>query len=508
MSRRIAATLLLTRGDGPDLEIFVAARAPQLVFFGGYLALPGGTLEPEDGDPELDRDATIQACGRRELFEETGLLLCDLDDSAGQPERLAAARQELVDREARRSTPKGESAYARLVGDAPTPAPLRHLCRVVTPAFAPVRYDTEFLHVPIERCTMGTKGTAPDIWPGELTEGRWWKPESLLESWRKGEVLLVPPLVILCEHLAAAADFEAFCSDIAVTTDNFAKGHLHRVRFTPGIVLAPLQTPTLPPATTTNCYLVGNEQLWIVDPGSPEPEEQQRLLRLLDELVDEGAKLAGILATHHHPDHTGGITALSQARNLPVRGHPLTLERLPAGSQLGEPLEDGDCVPLGRAPDGTDGWHLRCLYTPGHDRGHLCFLESRYQAAIVGDMISTISTIIIDPPEGHLATYLQSLRRMLDEPINTLYPAHGPAARQGHPLIEKYLRHRQQREASLQAALRTDGSTIDELLGQVYNDTDPRLHPFARRSLLAGLEKLADEGHAEQVGDDWRRTDS
>jgi ribonuclease/clavin/mitogillin len=78
------------------------------------------------------------------------------------------------------------------------------------------------------------------------------------------------------------------------------------VRFSPGVVLAPLRTPTLPPAVTTNCYIVGHERLWVVDPGSPYPDEQQRLLDLLGELQQAGKKVEGILVTHHHPDHVGG----------------------------------------------------------------------------------------------------------------------------------------------------------------------------------------------------------
>lgn len=96
------------------------------------------------------------------------------------------------------------------------------------------------------------------------------------------------------------------------------------MRFSPGIVLAPLRTKTLPPATTTNCSIVGHRRLWVVDPGSPHPEEQRRLANLLRDLTATGARVEGILVTHHHQDHVGGVTALSRALHLPVRAHPLT----------------------------------------------------------------------------------------------------------------------------------------------------------------------------------------
>ncbi|HEB52526.1 MAG TPA: MBL fold metallo-hydrolase [bacterium] len=172
----------------------------------------------------------------------------------------------------------------------------------------------------------------------------------------------------------------------------------------------------------------------------------------------------------------------------------------------GEAIEHGTRLALGRAPDGRDGWQLEAIHTPGHDRGHLCFRESRYGAMLVGDMLSTVSTIIIDPPEGHLATYLQSLELLERYDISTLYPAHGPALRDGRRLVQKYLRHRRQRETTLLQVLGETPGSVDELLPKVYWDADPRLYPFAVRSLQAGLDKLAEEGRAELRGDRWYAT--
>jgi len=119
-------------------------------------------------------------------------------------------------------------------------------------------------------------------------------------------------------------------------------------------------------------------------------------------------------------------------------------------------------------------------------------------------MLSTMSTIIVDPPEGHLATYLQSLELLLQGSMTTLYPAHGPAMRDGHRLVNQYLRHRRQRETSLVQALQQVGGTVDELLPKVYWDADPKLYRFAARSLLAGLQKLQEEGRATLHGDRWQ----
>lgn len=503
MSRRSAAALLITRGEGAERMVFLCERAPELRFFGGYWALPGGTVGDEDRR-HGDGDSALQACAHRELFEETGLLRHSLPAARTRGDHLRKVREQLLANE--RADPRSAppSPWPGLLAGVVAPLPLRELCRIETPPFAPVRYDTVFYHVPVESCTAGTAGPRPEVWRGELVQGRFWYPKQALASWRNGDLLLVPPVVILLEHLARAADFEHFVREIGATARGYAAGRLHQVRFSPGVVLAPLRTPTLPPATTTNCYLVGHERLWVIDPGSPDADEQQRLLDLLDELRAAGAVVEGILATHHHPDHVGGVAALSQALDLPVRGHPLTLDRLPAGFRRGAPIGDGDRIPLGRAPDGNAGWELQAIHTPGHDRGHLCFRESRYGTMLVGDMLSTISTIIVDPPEGHLATYLQSLERLATLPMTTLYPAHGPAMRDGQRLVKQYLRHRRQRETALLAALQQGGGTIEQLLPKVYWDADPQLFRFAARSLLAGLEKLREDGRATERNGLWQ----
>ncbi|MBL9078820.1 MAG: MBL fold metallo-hydrolase [Planctomycetes bacterium] len=507
MSRRTAAALLITRGDGRDREVFLVERSPELRFFGGYWALPGGTLDRADLDVG-DEAKALATCAHRELFEETGLVRHALPNGRGAAETLREVRERLLaaalpDAPADATTP---SPWAQLVGDLPPAPPLRELCRIETPPFAPVRYDTVFFHVPLEQCTGGTAPRRPDVWPGELRQGRFWLPSQALASWRNGDLLLVPPVVILLEHLARAASFDDFARELTATCDGYRRGRLHQVRFSPGIVLAPLRTPTLPPAVTTNCYVVGHEQLWVVDPGSPHEDEQRRLDDLLTELTRDGATVAGILVTHHHPDHIGGVRALSRARDLPVRGHPLTLSRLPQGCRAGAALDDGMRIPLGRAPDGRQGWELLAVHTPGHDRGHLCFRESRYGTMLVGDMLSTVSTIIVDPPEGHLATYLKSLERLAEAPMTTLYPAHGPAMRDGQRLVKQYLRHRRQRETALRGALGTQTLTVDELLPKVYWDADPKLFPFAARSLLAGLQKLQEEGFAVERDGRWSAT--
>jgi len=144
---------------------------------------------------------------------------------------------------------------------------------------------------------------------------------------------------------------------------------------------------------------------------------------------------------------------------------------------------------------------LTAFHTPGHAPGHLAFRDSRYGAVIAGDLVSTVSTIVIDPPDGHMAQYLASLERMVEicGEGAVLHPAHGPVVSDGAALFRRYLEHRQRREDSLLAALGTEPAHERDLVERVYADVDERLFPIAGRSLRASLEKLRDEGGAVEV---------
>jgi glyoxylase-like metal-dependent hydrolase (beta-lactamase superfamily II)/8-oxo-dGTP pyrophosphatase MutT (NUDIX family) len=494
---RAAAAVVLVRETAQGPEVYLVERAPELRFFGGYHALPGGVRGAEDGpddpgasEPDL---AALARCAERELFEETGVVL-----DAAIAARLAGPGGRNAVREAMLRAEREAAAAAEglRAPDSPTVG-LEPICRICTPPFAPVRYDTVFFLARLPT------GESPTILPGELIDGRFFRPAAALAAWRRGEILIVPPVLILLECLLDG-DLDRFVGRARARADAYARGELHHVRFTPGVVMAPVRTPTLPPATTTNCYLIGEDRLWILDPATPHGEEQTRLFERIDELADDGRPPAGILVSHHHVDHVGAVAATSRRYGLTVHAHGKTLERLPSGFVEGRELRDGDRILLGRCPDGSPDWELIARHTPGHDLGHLTFRETRYDAVFVGDMVSTISTIVIDPPEGHLRTYLASLERLLEEPMSTLYPAHGPATRDGHRVLRQYLRHRQQRESALIAALSEGNLDLPALVAKVYWDTDARMHPLARRSLIAGLLKLAEDGVAEERDGCWR----
>jgi glyoxylase-like metal-dependent hydrolase (beta-lactamase superfamily II) len=252
----------------------------------------------------------------------------------------------------------------------------------------------------------------------------------------------------------------------------------------PGIRVLALRTPTLPPAAQTNVYLVGPPAgpIAVVDPGSPYPDQQAILDRVLEVLPP-----AVVLLTHHHGDHVGGAAALAERWSVPIAAHGATARRLAGRVPVTQIVEDGETVHGATA-----------IGTPGHAEGHLCFAVG--DAIVAGDMVAGLGTILIDPSEGDMAVYLASLERLLARPQMMLLPAHGPAIADGHGKLRDYLSHRRLRESRIAAALRDEPRPLAELVAEAYSDTPRALWVLAERSLLAHLVKLAREQRAIDVG--------
>jgi glyoxylase-like metal-dependent hydrolase (beta-lactamase superfamily II)/8-oxo-dGTP pyrophosphatase MutT (NUDIX family) len=478
---RTAVSLAISRRSRPE-ELLLVERSKTLRYFGGFLAFPGGTLDSDDATVPVEgltkgALGPFVAAGARELFEETGMWLG----------RGGAAPSLEVLRDERRRLLAQEVSFADLLSrhrqhlDA---RDLTLLCRMTTPPFSPVRFDTAFL-----------RGFVPEdapieIWDGELVSGDFVRPEETLALWRRGGASIAPPMIVLLQEWLRGQ--EGLVDRIREMTEAYERGKLHRIYFSPGILLVPLTTPTQPPATSTNTLVVGEERIYVVDPSPSDRREQERLFELVDDLLAEGRTLEGILLTHYHPDHVGALSEMQRRFPVPAQAHPDCMERLP-GARFGRALEHGDEVDLGTAPDGTTAWKLRAYHVPGHAKGHLAFQESRYGAIAVGDLVSTLSSILVDPSDGHLATYLESLRFLEAVTEGMLYPGHGPPATDGRAVIRKTLEHRREREEQVLAALSNEPQSPRELLLKIYTDVDPKVYHLAERSLLSSLIKLEEE---------------
>ncbi|HZY01960.1 MAG TPA: MBL fold metallo-hydrolase [Anaeromyxobacteraceae bacterium] len=471
---RPAAAVILWRQGPADREVFWVRRGEALSFAGGFYAFPGGRLDLSDlavPVPGLEGEAAaLVACACRELFEETGVLLARGAARLGRAEREAARRAVLAEHQ-------NFGAFLAEKGLGLDPSLLDPAGRWVTPPFSPIRFDARFFAARLP------PGEEPVVWPGELSAGEFVPTRRALDLWERGEVLLHPPNLWGIACLARPALPEALAALRGTPPD--------RIQFQKGVWLAALRTPTLPPAAHTNAWLVDlGDGLAVVDPGSPWPEEQARLDALLEDLAAEGKPPREIWLTHHHADHVGGVARLA-GRGLAVRAHALTAARLGMGAR---PLADGDLL-AGR-------W--RVLHTPGHARGHLAFHDERSGSLIAGDMVSTLSTVVIDPPEGDMAEYLRQLERLRALSPRTVYPAHGLPAPNGPAKLDEYLVHRRVREEQVLAAL-ARGGALGEVTAEAYQDTPAAMLPVAERSCLASLEKLRAEGRARLEGGRWSR---
>lgn len=264
----------------------------------------------------------------------------------------------------------------------------------------------------------------------------------------------------------------------------------------------PLRTPTLPPATHTNAYVLtanrGAQALW-VEPASPFAPEIERALCVMDSLERAGYAFAGYLLTHHHADHVGGLAAMLKAKPLPVWAHPETHRRVPIAAATPRlHIEEKEL------PCPFESW--TAVHTPGHAPGHLCLWRGADAHLLAGDMVAGVGSILVDPADGDMAVYLESLHRLDALSAQKIFPAHGPVIAAERDIFRTYIEHRLMREEKVLAALIADvPRSLQELLSVSYNDTPRQLWSLAELSLVAHLQKLQKEGRARFRDEGWVR---
>ena len=485
-----AVILLRAEDNGRVPQVFWARRGERLAFLGGFYAFPGGQRDASDAETRVENcddleTAAMISCAARELFEETGVLAARGADSLTKGQ-LASLLDDFQSE--RMSFPELLDHYG-LYLDAQD---FRFAGRWVTPPFSPRRFDTWFFMV---RCPRKQE---PHILTGEFESGEWISAQEAYARWERAEALVAPPVLHALKTLAGGLTDDLIERFLAVPQAH--RQPVRRIEFLPGFICFPVRTPTKPPATHTNCYIVGSREFVVIDPASPYEEEQAALAACVDDLLSEGRTVSEIILTHLHPDHIGGVNALSVhlGGRVPVAAHRLTAEALRGTINVNRFIEDGDVIELDREPRLS----LRAMHTPGHARGHLCFYEERTGALITGDNIVGLGSVLIDPPEGNMSDYLQSLERLRALPkLSVLFGAHGPAVGAPRAKIEEYIAHRLEREQNILAAVRAGLSSASEIVARVYTDVHPKAHAMAERAVIAHLEKLKADNLVKLEGD-------
>ncbi len=470
---RKAATCILIR-ERDELEILMAKRNDSLRFMAGHHVFPGGRVDDAEGCRYVEGvDDTALAtsihAAAREAFEETGILpvVGEIPPVAERRKAQADLLDETVtfDEILERFSLHIDGTRFEFGGHWITPEP------------APIRFDTRYFiyHMDddqIEHCI-----------DGEIVALDWLNPTKARRLWQLGKIDLSPPVAFTLRQLSASSHSARL--DLLKHGPVDVKGDHSLVEFRSGVYIAALKTATLPPATHTNCILVGHDEMYVIDPGADEEAELQRLRKHIDQLIELGASVKAVLLTHSHRDHTGGVQFVREAYGAPVWAHERTAAQvdfpIDRHIQHDEILESA----------GDPGWRLKALHTPGHDPGHLCFIEESTRTLICGDMVANPGTIVVSQASGgDMSQFIESLESLLPLESDMLVPAHGRALFEPNKTLQEHIDHRLWRENKIKEAYEAGNDTMDSLLAAAYDDAPKQALPLARHALKSHLTKL------------------
>ncbi|MCY7344869.1 MAG: MBL fold metallo-hydrolase, partial [Pyrinomonadaceae bacterium] len=444
-----AIILLNEAGD----KVLWARRNPNLAFLGGWHAFPGGKLEASDTlvkvknceDAELER---FIVCAAREMFEEAGVLLVRNGEKLTRGQR-ASLHDDLI---SGRMTFDEILAHWNLWIDAED---FHYTGFWTTPNFSTVRFKTRFF------LAVCPPKQTPFAAISELENVEFIAPSAALNKWKKSEVLISPPVLLTLKTLEDILTInshgllrieenpgiknQSFKSAAAKLLKNSqaVDGAISHIELNSRITCFPLKTETLPPATHTNCFIVGRKKFVVIDAASSKKSEQNALHDLIDSFVEDGFQCQAIITTHSHPDHFGGETTLQKHLfdkfnlQIPLAAHEATAKGLSGKVEFQKFIEDGEAFDL--QDDSGENFQLQTLHTLGHASGLLAFYDAEFGFLLAGDNVINSSSVVIAPPDGNLKNYLRSLERLRDLPnLRFLCGSHGSTVFNAKAKIKSY----------------------------------------------------------------------
>ena len=268
----------------------------------------------------------------------------------------------------------------------------------------------------------------------------------------------------------------------------------------PGIARVLAHNPSAFTFYGTQTYLIGDEEVAVVDPGPDLSEHVEALVRAIG-----GRRVVAIMCTHTHRDHSPAAQPLSDLTGAPIIGcAPLALESV---GPRADAAFDGDYSPDRVLQDGesveVDGRSVVAVATPGHTSNHLCFAVD--DALLTGDHVMGWSTTVVVPPDGEMAAYMASLDRLRQRADRVYYPAHGPAVTNPQQYVRGLMGHRMQREKQILRLVSEKARDIPDIVANAYPGLDPRLVNAAAGSVLAHLLDLEKRGLVVQSEQQWSK---
>ncbi len=479
-----AAAAILLNHD--STKVLWARRNPKLRFLGGFHGFTGGKVDESDVQTEVRNCRNTEmrkliACAAREMFEEIGVLLVRNGEKLTKGQ-IVSLHDDLI---------SGRNTFAEILDfwglwiDAED---FVYTGFWTTPEFSPIRFKTHFF---IAVCPEKQK---PYQAISEMQEIEFIEPAKALKLWSNSKVLIAPPVLISIRELTENREMHKTAEKL-LQISKASDGDVNYIELNSRIICLPLRTKTLPPATHTNCFIVGKKEFVVIDAATPFAEEQAKLFELIDEFIEKGFKCREIIVSHLHPDHFGGETALKEHLkerydvDVPISAHEITAESLKGKVNFEKFIEDKDSYSLKDILEKS--FEFQVLHTPGHARGHLCFYDEEQGFLLSSDNVVGLGTVVIAPPEGNMTDYLGSLERMKNLPnLNSLCGSHGAAVADAKGKIEEYIEHRLERERQILEAVKNGAKTSEEIAKTVYQNLAPELFPLAVKSVEAHLEKI------------------
>jgi glyoxylase-like metal-dependent hydrolase (beta-lactamase superfamily II)/8-oxo-dGTP pyrophosphatase MutT (NUDIX family) len=532
---RNAATVLLLRDTDLGIEVLMTRRSMTASFAAGAYVFPGGGIDAADSaahgqstrrETQSDLHLTQAIAAIRESFEELGVLLAKHADGS----HVNTADIAALDRKA----PFAAQCKAR--GLTLAGSDVFVLAHWITDRDLPRRFDVPFL---VARMPEGQEPVADEA---EQFAPEWIRPVDALAKHKAGNFFIIFPTIRTLERLQQYASVDSVleacrgeqplwssCPRAGLVSGEVARFMAHEspygeleltspdgqivhtldwqtdtpVKLLKNVMRLTAPNPGMMTGPGTNSYLVGDASSGYIaiDPG---PADHDHLARLYQAA---GGDIRMIVCTHSHPDHSPGARPLQQmcegsslasGKTKPlICGLPSQpTARADSYFQPDRVLQDKELITpssVGLQPENLH--HLQVIYTPGHAANHICLILLEDGLLFSGDHILNGSTTVVNPPDGHMTAYLDSLDALsqacVDHGIDFILPAHGFVLAEAKTAIAQLKAHRLKREAKIAAVMRNNPSgTLDDWVPLAYDDVDERIWPVAKRSLQAHVDRL------------------